>query len=83
MKITEEQVYELVWEHEIESIRGESRRWSRTVSTTVEHEGKYYRLVWEEGLTEMHENEYDAQDAYEVKKITRTVTKEITEWVEI
>ena len=67
----------------IETIKGEDRRWSRSNTTIVELEGKYYAIVWEQGLTEKQENDYPEQDAKEVKKVEKEIKKIITEWVEV
>jgi len=81
MKFTKKQIEELVWESDVETFHGENRRWSRSNSTVVEYEGKFYELYWEEGLTEGQENEFEAQDAPEVKQVTETLA--VTKWVDI
>jgi hypothetical protein len=80
MKLTEHEVKMIVWEdHDdfetIEEQEGEARRWSSTDTRIVKHipTGKLYSVYFENGLTEMQENEYEAQDAPEVKKVTKTV----------
>lgn len=85
MQLTSEQVREICFgDHEdfdiVEEIGGEARRWSSTDVVIAKHieTGKYYELTWENGLTEMQENEFYAQDAPEVKKITKTI--ETTSW---
>ena len=32
--------------------QGENRRWSRTIVSVVEVGGRYFEILWEEGLTE-------------------------------
>lgn len=81
MKFTSEEVEEYVCEHDIETKYGENRRWSRSASTIVERDGKFYRLVWENGLTEEQPNEYEEQEAVEVKQIEEIVT--IKKWVKV
>ena len=81
MKFTKEQVRELVWEAEVETINGENRRWSRSNTTIVEFENKFYDLYWEEGLTEMQDDEFEAQDAPEVKQIEETIV--VKKWVAV
>jgi hypothetical protein len=81
-KFTADEVRELVWENEVETIQGEDRRWSRTNCTIIQTEdGKYYELYWEQGLTECQENEFEAQEVEEVelKEETKTVTQK--NWV--
>ena len=80
MKFTKEQVEELVWEAEVETIHGENRRWSRTNTTIVEYEGKFYDLFWEDGLTEGQDNYYEEQDSNEVVLVEKTIV--VKEWVE-
>ncbi len=81
MKFTAEQVEEYVFEHDIETMQGETRRWSRTNTTIVKRDGKFYSLYWECGSTEMQDNTYDEQDAPEVEKVKKTVIME--EWVKV
>lgn len=63
---------------------GVDRRWSRTVTTVVQHvSGDYYAFNWEHGLTESQENEYPWQvwdgddlpeiELFPVEKSTRTI----------
>lgn len=69
-----------VRDYEIDEIIGESDRWTRSVETICELCGRYFALNWEEGLTEMQENEFHKQP-YEVKKVKKVVT--VTEWISI
>ena len=83
MKFTAEEDKGMVYEDDldgevIETIEGEDRRWSRTNITIVKHKhtGKFYELYWEHGLTENQENEFEDQDAPEVKQVEkRTIVK--------
>ena len=59
---------------------GENRRWSRTVTTEVEYDGRFFIINWEEGLTESQENEFYDQP-YEVEKITETQTVVATKYI--
>ena len=72
-------VREMVW-NDVDRIEGENRRWSRSVQSIVALGDRYFAIDWEEGLTEMQENEFYDQP-YEVKKIEKTVVVE--EWVSI
>jgi integrase len=67
---------------EIDREEGENRRWSRTVTSILHMCGRYFALVWEEGLTEYQDNEYYNQP-YEVVKKTYQKTITVTEWVEV
>lgn len=77
---TSEEVREYVFENEVKTIPGEDRRWSRTNITIIELDGKYYSLEWEQGLTENQENDFYEQDAPEVKKVEKEITKTIVTW---
>jgi hypothetical protein len=88
MKLTEEEVEQIVWgDHDdfetIEEQEGEGRRWSSTDTVIVKHipTGKFYSVYWERGLTEMQENYFEAQEAKEVNKVTKTV--EVTSYEEV
>lgn len=59
---------------------GENRRWSRTVTTEVEYDGRFFIINWEEGLTEFQENWFYDQP-YEVEKITETQTVVATKYI--
>jgi len=78
---TANQVKELVWENEVERTEGENRRWSRTITSIIKFGGKYYSVYWEQGLTEMQENEYEDQNAPEVKQVEETIT--VKKWIAV
>ena len=78
-KFTEQEVEDLVWDGEI--TEGEARRWSSTNTSVVTIDDKQYELYYEHGLTEMQENEYEEQEAPEVKKVKETVV--IEKWVNV
>lgn len=80
-KLSKNELRDLV-EFEIDRIEGDDRRWSRTITSICELDGRYFKLVWEHGLTEMQENEYYNQP-YEVKKHTYEKTITVTEWIKI
>ncbi len=65
----------------VEEIDGEDRRWSRTNITIVEHKDKFYSLYWEHGLTENQDNEFEDQDAPEVKQVEKTTI--VKSWVNV
>ncbi len=86
MKFTEEEVRDMVFGDDMdgevmETIDGEDRRWSRTNITIVKHKGKFYELYWEHGLTENQENEFEDQDAPEVKQVEKTTI--VKSWVRV
>lgn len=75
---TEDEVKELIWESEVERNILDSSRWSMSMESFVEFEGKYYRVYWEQGSTEYQENEYYDQEATQVERKTKTI--EVTDW---
>ncbi len=87
MKFTAKEVKAMVYEDDfdsevIETIEGEDRRWSRTNITIIKHiKGKFYELYWEHGLTENQENEFEDQDAPEVKQVEKTTI--VKSWVRV
>lgn len=80
-KLTEKELSMLPYEfNEVERINGENRRWLRSVTSIIEIGGRYFKLQWEQGLTESQENEFYNQP-YEVEKNTYEKTITVTEWV--
>lgn len=71
---------ELVHEYGVETHHGSSRRWTRTNTTIISLMGRYFRIYWEEGLTECQEDEYMEQPV-EVFKHTYQKMITVTEWV--
>lgn len=64
--------------HFIEEIEGDNHRWQREKSVIFEIQGRYFRLDYMEGLTEMQETEFNEQP-YEVVKKEKTII--VNEWV--
>lgn len=80
-RLTQRELSMIPWEHDVvDTIKGENRRWSRSVTTVFLLGDKTFALDWEQGLTEMQENEFHYQP-YEVKKITKTIT--VIDWKEV
>lgn len=78
--LTKKEIKAVVYEtHEIERIYGEKLRWTRSVVSIVEMCGRYFRIEWEEGLTEIQEDVFYCQP-YEVVKNTYEKTITVTEW---
>lgn len=71
---TEDRVWELLKESEISKVEGESTRWHRDVTSIVEddEDGKFYRIYWRKGSTEMQDSEAYSDDYEEVFKYTAT-----------
>lgn len=66
-ELTERQLRDIL-EYEIEQETGENRRWSRSNNSICKVADRYFSLTWEEGLTEMQDNEFYSQP-FEVKLI--------------
>lgn len=87
--LTEDEVYSLVRE----GVKGvvmvdedpspDHGRWSRCVGVVVQiaDTDEYYSIFYDEGLTEMQENYYEAQVATKVRKVKKVI--EVTEWEEV
>lgn len=79
-KLTEKELQSLVYEcNEVERNYGDNRRWSRSVESIIELCGRFFCLIWEEGLTEYQDNEFWNQP-YEVEKFEYPKTIMVTEW---
>jgi len=78
IKLTESEIEELVWGFSIDTKYGENRRWSRSVQSIIDLNGRYFAIDWEEGLTELQDNAFYEQP-YEVVKTEKTIV--VTEWV--
>lgn len=67
MYLSEERQKDLVHGSAITSDGGGERRWAEGMTTVVrDDDGKFYRIFWDRGLTEDHENEFTAGDVSEV-----------------
>ena len=78
--LTEKEVRELIWNYDYERIEGENRRWARWVYVIVKLKDRYFRVGFDEGLTEMQPNEYYT-DIVEVKPVA--TVKTIINWEKI
>lgn len=78
--LTEKEVRELIWNYDYERIEGESRRWNRWVDVIIKLKDRYFRVGFDEGLTEMQPNEYYT-DIVEVKPVA--TVKTVINWEEI
>ena len=80
-KLTEDELKALVWEYNnVARIEGENRRWSRTVRSVIKLCGRYFEIMWEQGLTENQEDQFFEQP-YEVEQDTYKKVIEIHNWV--
>ena len=75
VKLSEGELDDLVSEWEIErTAYGDNRRWTRSVESIIEVEGRLFSIDWEQGLTESQENNYPNQPV-EVERETIMVEK--------
>lgn len=68
LDIVKGEIFDIVDEQE----NNELHRWTRTVTTVFEIEGRLFALEWEQGLTEECDDEFYNQP-YEVEKKEKTV----------
>jgi hypothetical protein len=80
--LTKSELSYLVFDYEEDTEEGENRRWSRSNETICKLGDRYFSVIWEEGLTEMQDNEFYNQPI-EVKKETKRKTITVTNWVAI
>lgn len=81
-QLTAKDVEMLIYEDgfNIETVVIDKYRWT-DVNTIIELDGKYYRVYWEQALTECQEDYFESQLAIEVEKKKKVI--ETHEWVEI
>jgi len=79
--LTERELSTLSGEYEVDRENGDNRRWSRSVSSYIQLEDRFFCVDWEEGLTESQPDEFYNQP-YEVEKKTYEKTITVTEWCE-
>lgn len=79
--LTSDELKELVFDgKEIDKEYGENRRWSRSVVSIIEICERYFSILWDEGLTEIQENEFYEQPV-EVEKKEYDKTIHVVEWI--
>lgn len=82
-KLSEEELSRMMDELvEVDRIYGENRRWTRSVRSIFEVEGRFIALDWEEGLTEQQDDVFYDQPI-EVEKHEYEKTIIVTEWKEL
>lgn len=80
-ELTEKELRTLVFEcNEVERHKGENRRWSRTVESVIELCGRFFKITWEQGLTESQENDFHEQP-YEVELDAYKKVIEVHNWI--
>lgn len=61
-ELSESEIEAIFWvSPEVFEQSGESRRWSKSVTTVVDIDGQMYAIDWEKGLTENQEDSFMAQ----------------------
>lgn len=79
--LTEKEIRALVFEcNEVERCEGENRRWSRTVSSIIELCGRFFKIIWEQGLTENQDDSFYEQP-YEVELDSYKKVIEVHNWI--
>jgi len=66
MHLSAQEQEELVNRAEVHRIDCGERRWSETTISTVQKDGRFYRILWERGLTENQDDEFEASEVPEV-----------------
>lgn len=78
-ELTEKELSDLVCNYETQRTYSDNRRWTRSVQSIVEIEGRHFFIGWEEGLTEMQENEFSNQPIeVQCREYQKTIT--VKEW---
>lgn len=67
---------------EVDSIKQEPGRWSRLVETIVKIENRFFSIKWDQGLTEMQEDEFYYQPV-EVKLEEHEEVIKVKNWIPI
>lgn len=57
----------------VEEIEGDTGRWMRMMTSIVEHEGRFFAVEWQSGLTEMQEDEFPSDEDVLVEVFPKTV----------
>lgn len=79
--LTETELERLVFDNEIERIIGENDRWTRPIESIIKLCDRYFKICWEEGLTENQTNQFFDQP-YEVELDTYKRLIEVRVWYE-
>ena len=79
-KLTESEISDLVCECEVEVKYGQNRRWSRSATTISKLGDRYFRIEWENGLTENQPDDFNNQPIeVELKEYEKTII--VKEWI--
>lgn len=58
----------------VEELEGKARRWTKTNGIVLKINDRYFKINYEQGLTECQENAYYSQVAEEVKVVEKQIT---------
>ena len=58
VELTQEEAQEAIFDNEVQSDYDEPERWSRTAYVIVKLNNRFFEITYEQGLTEMQENEF-------------------------
>lgn len=78
-KFEDWELCDLCCEYEYEREDGYDGRWTREVTTIIKLDDRFFSIDWQEGLTEMQDDDYMNQP-YEVYGQEKVITRTITEW---
>lgn len=76
---TERELSELT-EYTIDTIEGESGRWTQQIESIIEVDGRLFSIDWDCGLTEYQESSFDNQPI-EVKLVEEVKTIKIKNYI--
>ena len=79
--LTERECLDLVYEFDIENSYGGNHRWSRMVETICDLNGRYFKISWDQGLTELQDDAcYDQPIEVELHEWDEVKTIHMREW---
>ena len=80
-KLSESEISDLAYYCTFDKEEGELRRWSRTITSYVKLNERFFKIEWEEGLTEQQENEFYNQPVEVDRVVQKIVIPEHTETI--
>jgi hypothetical protein len=81
----QEELEDAIWSNAVDQWAGDDGRWTRAMTTVVkpsDGRDEYYRIRWQQGLTESQENEYDLDDVKRVYPHRTVRASSVTDWTE-
>lgn len=82
-EFSERELREMRWDFPVESEHeGDDHRWTREITTVINVNGRFFRIDWRRGLTEMQDDEFWNQPV-EVEKHEYEKTITVTEWLPV